>query len=74
MYELEIINEDGTKQTNLFKSIRQMSIKTGLAYHNLKIILNRNNECSKSYKNTSVNILSKNIKISRKVPLIKILD
>jgi hypothetical protein len=73
-YEIEILNEDGTIQKKEFKSIREMALKTGIAYHNLKIIYERNNEQSKKYKNTSVNNLSKTVKINRKNPVIKITE
>ena len=73
-YEIEIINEDGTTQKKEFKSIREMALKTGIAYHNLKMIYERNNEQSKKYKNTLVNNLTKSIKINHKNPVIKITE
>lgn len=68
MYEIEITKPDGTIQTSSFKSIREMAIKTGILYHNLKVIYERKNEQSKKYKNTSVNNLIKYIKIYDKNP------
>jgi len=71
-FEIEILNEDGTTQKKQFKSIREMALKTGISYHNLKVIYERKNETSKTYKNTSVNNLSKTIKINRIAPVINL--
>jgi hypothetical protein len=72
-YEIEILNDDGTiQQKKEFKSIREMSQKTNIPYHNLKVIYERNNEQSKKYKNTAVNNLSKNIRVKIKNPIIVI--
>jgi hypothetical protein len=68
MYEIKITKPDGTIQTGSYKSIREMSIKTGISYHNLKVIYERKNEQSKTYKNTSVNNLLKYIQVFDKNP------
>ena len=71
-FEIETINEDGTSQKRQFKSIRDMSLKTGISYHNLKVIYERQNKTSEKYKNTSVNNLSKTVKINRIAPVINL--
>ena len=71
-FELEILNQDGTlKEKKEFKSIREMALKTGLNYHNLKVIYERNNLTSEKYKNTLVNNLSKCLRINRIQPIIQ---
>lgn len=71
-FELELLNEDGSlKEKQGFKSIREMALKTGMNYHNLKVIYERKNQTSEKYKNTLVNNLSKCIRINRIQPNIQ---
>ena len=71
-FELELLNEDGSlKEKQGFKSIREMALKTGINYHNLKVIYERKNQTREKYKNTLVNNLSKCIRINRIQPNIQ---
>lgn len=73
IFELQILNEDGSiKQAQNFKSIREMSQKTGIPYHNLKVIFERQNKSSDKYRNTVVNNLSKTIRINLITPMVEI--
>lgn len=74
MYEIQITHDDGITQKQTFKSIREMSKKTGISYHNLKVLYGRKNEQSEKYKNTSVNNLSKYVKIYYLNPNLKLLE
>ena len=73
-FELVVFNDDGTvKQKECYKSIRQMALKSGIPYHNLKVILDRANTPSK-YKKSLVNQLMNKIQIIVHNPEINILQ